>query len=237
MGTASFPSAIVATGVRKSYGDHVVLDGIDLHVPAGTIFSLLGPNGAGKTTVLLTVAGVLPRLAGSVSMNGVRIDGWSASRRARRGLAVIPDDRALIPSLTVAESLKLVRAKLDPWELFPELERLADRKTGLLSGGEQQMLAVARSLASQPGCLLVDELSQGLAPIVVQRLLPVLRSAADSWGAAVVVVDQHVKQALTIADRAIVLVNGDIVLQERSAHLLEHPDLLEASYLGDRVAH
>jgi len=232
------PVGLQVEKLTAGYSGIAVVRDFSLDLQGGEVVALLGPNGAGKTTVLLTVAGVLPRLAGSVAMNGVRIDGWSASRRARRGLAVVPDDRALIPSLTVAESLKLVRAKLDPWELFPELERLADRKTGLLSGGEQQMLAVARSLASQPSCLLVDELSQGLAPIVVQRLLPVLRSAADSWGAAVVVVDQHVKQALTIADRAIVLVNGDVVLQERSAHLLEHPDLLEASYLGgDRVAH
>jgi branched-chain amino acid transport system ATP-binding protein len=161
----------------------------------------------------------------------------SAHKIARSGVAHVPEDRSLFFQLTVAENLRLgaARGKADAGQglaFFPALEPLMDRRAGLLSGGEQQMLSMARALTVPPKLLIVDELSLGLAPIIVERLLPVLREVADNTGAGVLFVEQHVDLALAIADRAYVMSHGDLVLTDDAQHLRDNRHLLEASYVG-----
>jgi branched-chain amino acid transport system ATP-binding protein len=157
---------------------------------------------------------------------------------ARAGLAFIAEDRSLIGSLTVAENLALVRkARRDPYGMFPELDRLRSRRAGLLSGGEQQMLALARAFASEPRLLLVDELSQGLAPMIVRRLLDALVEAKQQWGAGILLVEQNVADALGVADRGYVLSHGRVTISNRAAkELLADRGLLASSYLGAAAA-
>jgi branched-chain amino acid transport system ATP-binding protein len=218
------------------YGSSVVVRDLDLHVDSGEVVALLGANGAGKTTTLLTLAGSLPALGGEVLLDDDRIQGWPAPRIARRGVSCIPDDRGLFPKLTVRENLQLAsrsrRQAGDPLDLFPELRDRRGTAAGLLSGGQQQMLAIARALVREPRLLLIDELSFGLAPIVVQRLLPILRNIADETGAGVLLVEQHVHLGLAIADRAYVLRHGTIALSGTAAQLNDDVSLLHESYLG-----
>ncbi|MET0902697.1 MAG: ABC transporter ATP-binding protein [Acidimicrobiales bacterium] len=218
------------------YGSSVVVRDLDLHVDAGEVVALLGANGAGKTTTLLTLAGSLPALGGEVLLDVEPIQGWPAPRIARRGVSCIPDDRGLFPKLTVRENLQLAsrsrRQAGDTLDHFPELRDRRGTPAGLLSGGQQQMLAIARALVREPRLLLIDELSFGLAPIVVQRLLPILRSIADETGAGVLLVEQHVHLGLAIADRAYVLRHGTIALSGTAAQLNDDASLLHESYLG-----
>jgi branched-chain amino acid transport system ATP-binding protein len=224
---------IEVRSLTAGYGDVAVLRDVSVAVGAGEIVALLGPNGAGKTSLLATIAGLVSPMVGTVRLGGADVVAVPTHRRIRAGLAMVPDDRALIGSLTVAESLALVRPwRVHPYETFPELEPLAGRRAGLLSGGEQQMLAMARALAARPRFLLVDELSLGLAPLVVQRLLDVLTRISTDWGTAVLIVEQHVAQILTVATRAVVLVNGRIELENDAATLSKRPHLLEQAYLG-----
>lgn len=221
-------------GLTVGYGRAAVGWDLDLDVAAGEIVGLLGPNGAGKTTTLLTLAGFLRPLKGTIDFNGQPIAKVRPEILVRGGLCLIPDDRALISNLTVRETLRLVRRPaIDPLELFPELAPLMDRKCGLLSGGEQQMVAVARALSPRPPVVMVDELSLGLAPLVVQRLLKALREAADEGGTAVLLVEQQVEEALKVADRAYVMVHGRIVLKETAAALRDNQALIASSYLGE----
>jgi branched-chain amino acid transport system ATP-binding protein len=214
---------------------------ISLQVGAGEVVALLGPNGAGKTTTLSTVAGLLKPIGGEVRFDGEPIHGRAPERLARGGLTLIPEDRALFFDLTARENLRLAR-RGDSMEereiiaMLPELEKCLGRRAGVLSGGEQQMLTLARGLMCRPRLLMVDEMSLGLAPVIVERLMPVLRRIADEFGTAVLFVEQHVEQALELAERAYVLVNGRIVLQGTAEELGNRRDLLEASYLGDRAA-
>ncbi len=188
-------------GLTTGYGDIPVVHGIDVQVPAGELVALLGPNGAGKTTTMLAIAGVLPS-TGDINFEDRPLTG-PLHRRVRRGLGFIPEERAVFRQLSTRINLGLGAGGVDgALELFPELERLLDRQAGLLSGGEQQMLVLARALAAKPRLLLVDELSLGLAPMIVQRLLTALREAADS-GTAVLIVEQHAEQALRVADRGL----------------------------------
>ncbi len=224
-------------GLSAGYDRIPVVREIDLCVDAGEVVALLGPNGAGKTTTLLAISGILPSLAGSLTVLGQPVSNRFPHRNARRGVAHVPEDRALFSGLSSRQNLRLgSRTKTnhaaEAVELFPELEPLLDQRAGLLSGGEQQMLALARALVSRPKLLMVDEMSMGLAPIVVERLLPVLRSIADRTGAAVLLVEQHVHMALELADRAYVLTHGRVVLEGPAAELVRRADLLEASYLG-----
>jgi branched-chain amino acid transport system ATP-binding protein len=216
------------------YGASVVVRDLDLRVAPGEVVALLGANGAGKTTTLLTIAGVLPAISGEVVLDGARVDRWPAPRIARHGVVSIPDDRGLFPKLTVRENLQLARRRhsADALDLFPELRSRLGTPAGLLSGGQQQMLAIARALARDPQLLLIDELSFGLAPIAVQRLLPTVRTVADDTGAAVLLVEQHVHLGLAIADRAYVLSHGSIALSGTAAALQNDTTLLHESYLG-----
>ncbi len=218
-----------ARGVSAGYHKHPVVTGLDLEVRAGEVVALLGPNGAGKTTTLLTLAGELAPLEGEVHFRGEEKP-EPLYRRARHGLAFVPEERSVFPNLTAGENLKIGRGDdRIALELFPELEPLLDRPGGLLSGGEQQMLTLARALSREPVVLLADELSLGLAPLIVARLLKAVRAAADERGVGVLLVEQHVKQALRIADRVIVMRGGRIVLAGTAA---EVEGRLEQAYLA-----
>jgi len=203
---------------------------LDLEVHAGELVVLLGANGAGKTTTLKTLAGVLRPLGGEVLMAGRSAHG-PLHRRVRGGLAYVPEERAVFGGLSVHDNLRLARgSRRAAIELFPELRQLDRRRAGLLSGGEQQMLTVARALSRAPRLLLADELSFGLAPLVVRRLLQVLRESADA-GAGVLLVEQHAHQALAVADRAYVMRRGTVVLAGSAAEVADRVDSLRESYL------
>ena len=217
-------------GLAAGYGDVPVVHGIDLRVDAGEVVALLGPNGAGKTTTLLALGGVLPS-TGEVRYDDRPLTG-PLHRRARRGLGLITEERAVFRQLSTRTNLALGAGGVDgALEVFPELDRLLDRKAGLLSGGEQQMVVLARALAARPRLLLVDELSLGLAPMMVARLLTALGEAAAD-GMSVLLVEQHARQALEVAARAYVLLRGAIELEGTGADLLARLPEIERTYLG-----
>jgi branched-chain amino acid transport system ATP-binding protein len=235
--------ALAVRDLFAGYRGVPVVRELSLEVRPGEVVALLGPNGAGKTTTLETIAGLNRPISGTVELSGANIGGKPAYVLARRGLALVPEGRALFPGLTVREHLRLAggrgqRAGHEEalLEMLPELRKCLGRKAGLLSGGEQQMLAVGRALVTRPRLLLVDEMSLGLAPVIVERLLPILRRAADELGSSVLFVEQHVALALEISDRAYVLTHGRIRLEGPAAELRERRDLLAASYLGETAA-
>ena len=223
--------------LNAGYSGVAVVRDIDLHVDAGEVVALLGPNGAGKTTTLLTISGLLPVLAGSVEVFGRPVDSRSRHGLAREGLAHVLEGRSLFLQMTVAENLRVGGPRGDTglrraFDYFPALEPLKDRRAGLLSGGEQQMLAIARALTSTPRLLMIDEMSLGLAPIIVERLLPVIRRIVDDTGAGVLLVEQHVHMALAIADRGYVLSHGKLELTGNAQELQADRVRLRESYLG-----
>jgi ABC-type branched-subunit amino acid transport system ATPase component/branched-subunit amino acid ABC-type transport system permease component len=220
-----------AEGLCAGYGGLAAVRELDLTVCAGEIVALLGSNGAGKSTTLLTLAGELPPLAGRVTCLG-RAHRDPLYRRVRAGLALVPEEHSVFGSLTVGANLRLAPGPgaVAP-DLFPELRPLLGRRAGSCSGGEQQILALACALAGRPRLLLVDELSLGLAPFVVRRLLKALREAADERGTGILLVEQHARQALQVADRAYVLHRGRIVMDGPAAGLLDDPEALERAYL------
>jgi branched-chain amino acid transport system ATP-binding protein len=226
-------SAIELEAVDAGYGRTPVVRSLSLSVAPGEVVALLGPNGAGKTTTLLTIAGLLPALRGTVRALGSAVSSRAPERLARRGLAFVTEDRSLFPGLTVREHLHLAA---EDWSSaltwFPKLSELLGRRAGLLSGGEQQMLALARALVARPRALLVDEMSLGLAPLIVRDLAATVRAVADELSIAVLLVEQHVPVALSIADRAVVLRHGRSVLTASAAALLADATILRDEYLG-----
>jgi branched-chain amino acid transport system ATP-binding protein len=234
-------SLFECSGLQAGYGEITIIPTIELGADAGTVVAILGPNGAGKTTLLTTLAGLLPAQAGTVTLDGHVIPNGRPAAASRAGIVLVPDDRALFTTLTVEENLKAAQGKRkttvdSAFELFPAL--IARRKVaaGNLSGGEQQMLAVARALMQEPRVLLIDEMSMGLAPVIVEQLLPMVRRIADDTNAVVILVEQHVGLALEVADRALVLVHGQVSLDGSAAELRADAALLEAAYFGETAS-
>jgi branched-chain amino acid transport system ATP-binding protein len=226
--------------MTSGYAGVPVVRRLDLVVEPGEVVALLGPNGAGKTTTLTCLAGILPTLGGEVKVLGAPVAAGRPHLVARRGCAFVPDDRSLLFSLSVRENLRLglgrKAAKAGIQEVlsyFPSLEPRLGVRAGALSGGEQQMLAIGRAIVRRPRALMIDELSLGLAPVLVKGILPVTRRIAVEHGIGVLLVEQHVDLALETADRAYVMSHGDVVLSGRASDLASRRDLLTASYLGE----
>jgi branched-chain amino acid transport system ATP-binding protein len=233
-------SALKIDGLRVARGGHPVLHGISLEVPQGQVTTLLGPNGAGKSTMVLAVGGVLRATGGEVSVNGTALTRMRPEQIRASGVAIVPEGRRLLPDLTVEENLRVATYSLGreeakagityATELFPHLETRWKAAARTLSGGEQQMVVLAQALVSRPKFMLVDELSLGLAPVVVQRLIPALEEAA-AQGVGVLLIEQFVHVALGLAQGAYVLENGRIVYEGTAADLKANPDKLHSAYL------
>ena len=222
--------------VRAGYGEAVVLDGVSLVLPANGSLALLGRNGAGKTTLLLTLMGFVDLTRGAVRLNGRDVSRVAPHRRARLGLGWIPQEREVFPSLTVEENLT-VAARPGRWDLasvytlFPRLQERRGHMGNQLSGGEQQMLTIGRTLTTNPAVLLLDEPLEGLAPILVEELAAAIRRMADQEGIALILVEQHAELALTLTQEAVVLERGIIAHRAGSKDLLNDPATLDR-YVG-----
>jgi branched-chain amino acid transport system ATP-binding protein len=227
-------------GLYVERGSRTVVHNASLTVPTGQVTALLGPNGAGKSSLVLGVGGVLRPRAGTVTLGGQDLTAKPAETVRKQGLAIVPEGRRLLRSMTVADNLRVATYTLPEAEsaggsdyvreLFPELERLLGRPAGMLSGGEQQMVVLAQALIARPKVVIVDELSLGLAPVVVKRLIPALESVAQS-GVGVLLIEQFAHVALALAETAYVLVGGRILLHDTAAHLREDPSRLSSAYL------
>lgn len=222
--------------IHAAYGRIEVLRGVDLTIPRGSVVALLGPNGAGKTTLLKVISGQLGSTAGHVHLSGHHVNGASPDALARAGLCTIPEGRGIFPNLTVSDNLRLVtysgvRESIVFEKAFDQFPRLAERRNqlaGTLSGGEQQMLAMSRALSAEPALLLLDELSMGLAPLIVEELYEIVAQIAES-GVSVLIVEQFARTALAVAEYAAVMQHGRILAVGEPADV---HDQLSGVYLG-----
>jgi branched-chain amino acid transport system ATP-binding protein len=228
-------------GLRAGYGDAVVLSDISLTLAEGRSLALLGRNGVGKTTLVNTIIGVTRRFAGRIALAGRDITLHSPEHRAQGGIGWVPQERNIFKSLTVVENLTAV-ARPGAWtpeRVFAMFPRLAERKTNLgnqLSGGEQQMLAIGRALVLNPRLLLLDEPTEGLAPLIIEELLAALRKLLREDGIASIIIEQHARKILGLTDDAIILERGRIVHSSDSQTLLKEPEHLER-FLGVGIEH
>ena len=221
------------------YGGGEVVREVSFTVGSGELVALVGPNGAGKTSILNAILGFTPTTRGTIHQDDMALKGQAPNARARHGVVLVPEDRGLFASMTVQDHLWLGfhgrpgRKDLDEvFELFPQLQAHVHQKAGALSGGEAQMLAIAMAILLKPKTLLIDELSFGLAPLVVQELLQRCVALAHNDQIAVLVVEQFVELVLAVADRAVVLSHGQIKMSDVSANVRERSDELRAAYLG-----
>jgi len=216
-------------------GRSVIVEDISLTAASGKVTLLLGPNGAGKSTLMAAISGILPAMAGRIVLDGVDVTTASRYERARRGLAHVEQGRTVFGQLSVRDNIRVVNRDAgvlsEALELFPELADRLEVRAGLLSGGEQQMLVLARALACRPKVLMIDEMSLGLAPVIVRRLLPVVGTLAES-GRAVVLVEQFAHLALPIAHEVSVLTAGRMTYTGPAETLRADPTALRAAYLG-----
>jgi len=225
-----------ARGVSAGYGPQPVIHEVDLVVCPGEVVGLLGANGAGKTTTLLTLAGELPLLAGEVLLDSTPTSA-PLFRRARQGLTFVTEEKSVFMGLSTRDNLRVADVDIEQaLDLFPELSKRINVRAGLLSGGEQQMLTLARALTRRPRVLLADELSMGLAPIVVKRLLEAVVDAAKQQGTAILLVEQHARKALEYSDRAYVMRRGRIELSGTAGELLGRIGEIEDRYLAAATA-
>jgi branched-chain amino acid transport system ATP-binding protein len=226
--------------VRAGYGDSVVLDDLSVEIPERGSLAVLGRNGVGKSTLLLTIMGYTQVRRGSVTWRGKAITGLPPHRRARAGIGWVAQEREIFPSLTVEENLT-VASRPGRWtlkavhELFPRLAERKNSKGNQLSGGEQQMLALARALMTNPSLLLLDEPMEGLAPIIVEEVMRAIRRMLEDDQTAVILVEQHAQVALALTEQAVLLERGRIVHRAKSADLLNDHASLDR-YIGLKVA-
>jgi branched-chain amino acid transport system ATP-binding protein len=224
-------------GVTAGYGQSVVLDGVSLSVGEGDALAVLGRNGVGKSTLLATLMGLTTMRSGVVSWRGKDLGAMPAYRRARAGMGWVPQERLVFPSLTVHEHMVAV-ARPGRWtaaaiyDMFPALARRRTNLGDQLSGGEQQMLSIARALMTNPRLLLLDEPLEGLAPIIVQELVRAIETLRRESGLAVILVEQHARIALSLTDQALILDRGRIVHRSPSAALLDDPEALHGLLIG-----
>jgi branched-chain amino acid transport system ATP-binding protein len=238
--TVATAEVLQLEGMTVARGGREVVRDVSLEIPPGEVTALLGPNGAGKSSLVLAVAGVLPVQAGSVKVGDRQLTGRRPEKVRAAGVAVVPEGRRLLPELTVEDNLQVATYALPPLvarerrsyalELFPELEARLGAKGRSLSGGEQQMVVLAQALVSQPKFILIDELSLGLAPVVLKRLIPTIRTVAES-GVGVLLIEQFATIALGLAQRAYVLEGGRIRFSGLASELRNKPELLESAYL------
>jgi branched-chain amino acid transport system ATP-binding protein len=233
-------SSLLLRDLTVERGGRAVVKEVSVEIPAGQVTALLGPNGAGKSTLVLAAGGVLRPKAGAVLLDGTDLAGRRPERIRQAGVAIVPEGRRLLPDLTVADNLRVASYALTReqaqsgrdrvLELFPQLRARLTAPARTLSGGEQQMVVLAQALIGQPRYLLIDELSLGLAPVVVSRLIPVIRTVTES-GAGVLLIEQFATVALGLAYRAHIMEGGRIRFSGLASELRDHPDLLRSAYL------
>jgi branched-chain amino acid transport system ATP-binding protein len=229
--------------IHSHYGQIHALKGVSLEVKEGSICCLIGANGAGKSTTLMSISGIQPLTSGDIEFRGKPINGRAPEEIVRRGIVQVPEGRRIFPLLTVQENLALGsylrkdkkeinEALMQAFSLFPILEERRKQVGGTLSGGEQQMLAIARGLMSTPRLLLLDEPSLGLAPLIVEHIMGIIRKIREEQGVTILLVEQNAQAALELADYGYVIETGRVVLEDSARSLLENPKVREA-YLGE----
>jgi branched-chain amino acid transport system ATP-binding protein len=233
---------LVIEGIHAFYGRIEALKGVSLEVRQGEIVTLIGANGAGKSTLLMTICGQPRGQGGRIVLEGTDITAMSTHQIMRRGIAQSPEGRRVFPRMTVYENLQMGAINVDPahfdtdlkrcFELFPILERRRGQRAGTLSGGEQQMLAIARAMMARPRLLLLDEPSLGLAPLIVRQIFAVIKELNETQGVTVLLVEQNAYHALKLAHRGYVLINGQITMTGTGRELLADPEVRRAYLEG-----